>query len=102
MHERCFLKLVHNVERMNRCDLTTKIINIMHDTYLENRVKINPRTSNGLSRIVSGSVCSECNNTGWILTSNGKLKIMTKSGGLEPCYDNIAESEAMVKCKCGR
>lgn len=74
----------------------------MYDPYLENRVKINPHPSNGLSRIVSGSVCSKCNNTGWILPSNRKLKPMTKSGGLELCYDNITESEAMIKCNCGR
>jgi len=77
----------------------------MTDPYLENRFKINPQTSNGLSRIVSGSVCSTCNNTGWILPSNGKIQV-EEAIGLRPDIrfeeNIIPESEAMIKCTCGR
>ena len=78
----------------------------MYDPYYENRVKINPRTSNGLSRIVSGSVCNRCQNRGWVLPSDGKILVTERYDALsglmmpEPAY--VQESERMIKCDCGR
>lgn len=43
--------------------------------------------------------CCVCKDRGWVLPSNGKLKVMTNQFN-EPCYDNIKESEVMIKCKC--
>jgi hypothetical protein len=62
---------------------------------------LNERNKTG-SKLRIGSVCNRCQNRGWILPSNRKLKPMVKNGGLEPCYDNIKESEGMIKCDCGR
>lgn len=48
--------------------------------------------------------CIRCNNTGWVLPCNEKLIVMSVSNFIaeQPCYDNIKESEEMIKCNCGR
>jgi hypothetical protein len=46
--------------------------------------------------------CLRCNNTGCILPCNDKLVVMVDSCTLEGRYDNIKESENMIKCDCGR
>jgi hypothetical protein len=48
------------------------------------------------------SNCSRCNNTGWILPCNEKFVVIVDSCTLGGRYDNIKESENMIKCDCGR
>ena len=43
--------------------------------------------------------CSKCNNTGWILPSNGKIPC-----NITPIYGEeifLPEKEQMIKCNCG-
>ena len=52
---------------------------------------------------VSGSFCSECNNTGWKLRSNGRIPVEETLGIIpEMRFESLPISEPMIKCSCGR
>lgn len=64
---------------------------------------INKEKGNTVLSNVSNSFCSECNDTGWKLRSNGKIPV-EETIGIRPemRFESLPISEPLIKCGCGR